>query len=60
MPWAGAAGAPPASLCHGDRNCDGHIDFGDINGDGTYGQASFTAINPLVALLSAGLSPART
>jgi thiol-disulfide isomerase/thioredoxin len=63
----------------GDLNCDGTIDFvdinpfvlyltnnaawqtefpgcppelGDINGDGTYGQASFGDINPFVALLA--------
>jgi thiol-disulfide isomerase/thioredoxin len=63
----------------GDINCDGSVDFndinpfvlylsnfgawqaefptcppvvGDINGDGTYGQASFLDINPFVALLS--------
>ncbi len=59
--------------CVGDLNCDGHIDFGDINPfvlylsnfgawqaafpngdincDGTYGQASFGDINPFVALM---------
>jgi hypothetical protein len=66
------------SVCIGDLNCDGHIDFGDINPfvlylsnfgawqaafpgcnplngdincDGTYGQASFGDINPFVALM---------
>jgi parallel beta-helix repeat protein len=64
--------------CYGDLNCDGMIDFadinpfvlylsniaawqaafagcntlnGDINCDGTYGQASFDDINPFVALM---------
>ncbi len=27
---------------------------GDINGDGTYGQASFADINPFVGLLTGG------
>jgi hypothetical protein len=74
--WA-ASVAP--SACAGDLNCDGQIDFadinpfvlylsnfatwqatyagcppenGDINGDGTYGQGSFTDINPFVALFT--------
>ncbi len=68
---------PP--LCLGDVNCDGSIDFGDINPfvlylsdlnqwqttfagcdpengdincDGTYGQASFGDINPFVSLMT--------
>ncbi len=67
------------SVCLGDLNCDGAIDFGDINPfvlylsnfsqwqaafpgcepengdincDGTYGQASFGDINPFVALMT--------
>ena len=35
-----------------DMNCDGTLNFGDINGDGTY--PSFRDINPFVALLSGG------
>jgi hypothetical protein len=90
--WAGAGtncadsnsnGIPDAcdtnTVCIGDLNCDGAIDFGDINPfvlymsnsaswaaafpgcnplngdincDGTYGQASFGDINPFVALMS--------
>jgi uncharacterized protein (TIGR03790 family) len=68
-------------LLRGDLNCDGTVDFadinpfvqylsnfgawqaanpgcpaiaGDINADGTYGQASFGDINPFVALLTNG------
>jgi hypothetical protein len=71
----------PDECERGDMNCDGTIDFadinpfvlylsniavwqatyancpltnGDINGDGTYGQASFGDINPFVALLTGG------
>ena len=67
------------NVCLGDLNCDGSIDFGDINPfvlylsnfaswqaanpgcppangdincDGTYGQASFGDINPFVALMT--------
>ncbi len=74
-----AVGAPEVpQVCVGDLNCDGSIDFGDINPfvlylsnfsawqaefpgctalngdidcDGTYGQASFVDINPFVALM---------
>jgi hypothetical protein len=74
-------GCPP---CIGDLNCDGVIDFGDINAfvlylsnydvwwntfldcdplsgdinsDGTYGQNSFTDINPFVELMISGQGP---
>jgi len=74
--WPGAA-AP--AICRGDVNCDGQIDFadinpfvlylsnydtwltefagcsplnGDINCDGSYGQGSFSDINPFVALMT--------
>jgi aminopeptidase N len=77
----GSAVAEFAVLVRGDVNCDGTVDFGDINpfvlllsnesawraaypgcpvlngdinGDGTAGQASFGDINPFVALLTGG------
>ena len=36
------------------RYPDCPLEIGDINGDGTYGQASFRDINPFVALLTGG------
>ena len=75
---------PCPAPCVGDLNCDGYVDFGDINpfvlhladyaawatanpgcnplngdinGDGTYGQGSFGAINPFVALIASGQGP---
>jgi hypothetical protein len=80
----GTSCSPDPCICAGDVNCDGVIDFGDINPfvlylsnfstylatypncdprngdinrDGTYGQASFGDINPFVALFAAHPPP---